>query len=218
MINDKQTILTATEQSVQSVEQTLAELTDVENKITELEENISELSQFEAELLAGDQNEEQKTKSLLKLRATVDVRKSNVGKFVLEREALKDEIFFLAVRANNLLGAVEQALISHRVETVCNLLSQVFDPAVVRQMREYANYSLPVKALSREPFIFVQPRFDLTEDAAKKMRAVWDRLVAAVNSEETEPAFVAPKIWLEPVVRTSIAPMNREVQFAGSKS
>jgi hypothetical protein len=220
MINDKQTILTAGEQSIQAVEQTLTEFHDLEIKVTELEKGIEKLAQSEADILAGEGSEERKTQNILKLRATVDVRKSNVGKLVLEREALKDEIFFLTVRANNLLGAVEQTLIAHRTEAVCEKLSEIFEPEVVKQMRNYASYSKPVKELSRDQFVLIQSRSDLYLDAASKMRGVWNALLAAVNNESVGPMFgPVPDSWLsEPAVRPVSAPMNRDVAFAGGKS
>jgi hypothetical protein len=88
----------------------------------------------------------------------------------------------------------------------------------VKELRYYANYSKPVKQLERDQFVFIASRLDLGLDAARKTRAAWDKLVAAVNSEETELTFVVAESWPEPAVRPAIAPFSKDVQFAGGKS
>jgi len=212
-------ILQATEQAVSNIDARLSELTKLEQAAAELESQIATLAQSEQEILNSDESDKARVKKLIESRAKLDVAKADAGKLYLEIEAAKEDAVFAAIRANNLIGSVEHGLITHRIEKVCELLSEVFEPALVKELRHYANYSRPVKALEREQFVFVASRIDLGLDAARKTRAVWGKLSAAVNSESSELTFIVAPSWLEePAVRPAVAPFSKDVQFAGGKS
>lgn len=199
-------IIDATEAAVSAVTSTLTQYNDLQTKVADLEDGLKKLSQSEVELLAGQGTEEQKTRDLLKLQAGIKVRKANIGQLILEKQALQEELFSLAVTANNLLGAVEQGLIAHLTERISEFLSAIFEPDVVKQLRTYANYSKPIKELQRDQFVLIQSRPDLFLDAASKIRAVWDKLAAAVKSEEVEPTFIVPPAWLGITDYAPVAP------------
>jgi hypothetical protein len=66
--------------------------------------------------------------------------------------------------------------------------------------------------------VFVASRLDLGLDAARKTRAVWDKLVAAVNSASAELTFIVADDWLQPAVRPAVAPFSKDVQLlAGNR-
>lgn len=141
----------------------------------------------------------------LRLDAGSTSQKLMLASYISKSKQPKKMQVFAAIRANDLIGSVEHGLITYRIEKVCELLSEVFEPALVKELRHYANYSRSVKELERDQFVFVASRIDLGLDAARKMRSVFDKLVAAVNSESSELTFIVAESWLEP-----IAPVVRQ--------
>jgi hypothetical protein len=214
-MTNTQTILESAEQAVQTVEQKLTQLNDTENKVAGLEKSIEELAQSESDLFAGDQNEEQKTKSLLKLRATADVRKSNLGKLLLEREELKDKAISLGIYADNYLCAVRDALVAARTDRVLLELGKLFTKNVIGELKRFAGFSLLVSEVEsdgKERFTWVWSRPELGLSNCQKLRAEWNRLLALVEAEP-EIEILVSSGWVVPT-----PPAIRGVAFAGSKS
>jgi hypothetical protein len=76
---------------------------------------------------------------LVEARCRLDIAKADAGKLYLEIEAAKEDAVFAAIRANDWINGVEDGLVTHRIEKVCELVSEIFEPALVKELRHYAN-------------------------------------------------------------------------------
>jgi len=217
MKSDKQTVITATENSVKLVETKLEALDKLTNDEKALTESIAALQNDEANLLAGDQEEGAKLKALLKLRATTDIKKADRKKLEIEKETTFNELVHIALRSHGWLNAIDDILRAHRIESVTQKLSEIFPEKWFKQLQIHAKEATSVQELQRDRAHFPPNRPDLSLHYARQTKLVWDKLRSELEKEESEIEFPIPADWLQPValVRRELA---KDTQFVVSRS
>jgi hypothetical protein len=202
---NSQDVLQKAKAAVAAVESKLQNLNDAEKKVTELSEAIEGLVQEESDLLAGEGSEEQKTKALLRLRASSDVKKSNLGKLLIETEALREEAIELGIHSDKFICAIRDALVNcpervpapSRSAAVLTELGKLFKKNVLLELKRFVSYSLPVDEIEgngHDRFVWVRTRQDIGLANASKLRAEFNRL-SALAEVEPELEIIVGSDW-----------------------
>jgi hypothetical protein len=209
--------LSKTEAAISATEQKLSILDDTEAQVSDLSKSIEELSQEEADLLASDQSESKKLAALLKIRATIDVRKSSLAKLNAEIGALQDKAIALGIFADRFLCAIRDALVAFRTDQILAELGKLFKASVLLELKRFTGWSLAVAEVEdghdRFTWVWTKPENCLAN--ARNLRSEFNRLSAMVQSEP-EIEIVTSEGWTVPV--PPAGRYNRSVAFVGSKS
>jgi len=199
-IMTKNDVLTHADASVKLVEAKLSEVEKLTNDQKELADAIEAAKQSESEILAGDAKEESKVKSLLKVRAEIDVKQANLAKLKNEILATQAEAIALGGRAHQWLGSLRDWVIPARKNRLGSQIKALFPAAAHIEIDRLLNVALAVKEIDElDQLLFPASNVELSLASCRKVRSHFGVLARAANSEPELVEIIAGGNWLAPV-------------------
>jgi hypothetical protein len=196
----KTDLLIHADASVKLVEASLSKIEKLTNDQKELADAIEAAKQSESEILASDAKEESKVKSLLKVRAEIDVKQANLAKLKNEILATQAETIALGGRANQWLGSLRDGVIPARKDRIGSQVKPLFPAAAHLEIDRLLNFALAVKEIDElDQLLFPASNVELSLASCRKVRSHYDVLAGAANSEPELVEIIASENWLAPV-------------------
>src|SRR5260221_9553790 len=141
-------LLTRAELAVKLVEDRLTQLDSLNATTADLADALVQLNNDEADLLASDKPEKAKVKSLIELRATIDVKQSDLAKVKAEIGAVTDETIQAGNKVNLWLGALTDTFAAARTERVIAQLEAIFNKQAMFELKRFAPYAKEVREIA----------------------------------------------------------------------
>jgi hypothetical protein len=188
-------VLQRTEAAVVAVESKLTELDKLHLQASKLADLIQQAHDSEAEILASDASESSKVNSLLRVRAQRDARSAGLTATRAEIGAVEQEVIALGAKASLWLGALKDALTAEAKARVGAQVKDLFIKQAHIELDRLLNYSLAVRAIDEmDPLFFISANVPISLASARKIRATFDTLAAAVKSVELSEV-IAGETW-----------------------
>jgi hypothetical protein len=192
---NKTEVLSKAADAISAVEQKLTALEKLNADTQAITESVETLKESESTILAGDQSEEQKVKSLLKLRAILDVKSAALEKAKSEAAALTSETIESGARCNLWLGAIRDSVVPFRKARIGAELKALFIPQAALEVDRLLDFSLAVRELAQvDALYFSANRMEQSLSSCRKLRGVFGILSGAAEAE-TELVEVIAGDW-----------------------